>query len=174
MGTIPSTTTSFVEGLQRGDEKAWNHFVKYYVPIVFKICRCTIQPGEEADKVADLIIKKIKSKIEDKFEKRQPKGLRNYVRVIARREIANHMRGEKKLNRFGLDAKFKEFEVLRACELVREGNGTEDTTWEYFWLRANGKSCEEIAQELGKSVSAVERGIGRIRKLIKLKLESFD
>lgn len=185
---MPDTRISLILRLPRSaDAVAWREFVELYEPLVLRFAR---RRGlQEAD--ARDLVQRVFTSVAGAVERWQPDPSRGKFRAwlfrIARNHLINQARLRRRERPVGgstqvrrlqaeidervMDAGDIETEYRRAVfesAAARVKRLVQPATWSAFWeTMVEGRSCEEVAEELGIRVGAVyvarSRVVSRLR-----------
>jgi len=187
-----ATSLSLLERARDKDDAAWRNIVHLYSPLVIHWCRQTpLSPGDIDDVVQDIFLSV--SRELTRFRRDRPgDSFRGWLRVIARRRIADHFRrhadrpvaagGTTAMRRIGdtpdlapdvfaSDDESEEAALTRrVLDLIR--NDFQPNTWQAFWRTTmEGIAPADLMVELNMSQAAIR--MARSRVLTRLRQE-FD
>ena len=162
----PSTTTTFIQKLQRNLPEGWERFRDMYIPVIYSLARQNTDSETDALAVTEDVIKKIVGSM-DKFERRPNQRFRNYVKVICLRHISDFHRKQKSdANRLDpqlFGTQFSEMELHRAIAITKERSRLQESSWELFLMRFEQKlSVADIAAVKGAKPETVQKTIRRV------------
>ena len=176
------------------DREAWIEFVDVYSPSIYRVGRqMGLQDADALDLVQQVCCR-VRDKISD-WKSGQPVGsFRRWLRTVARNAALDTLRRIKpdaarggtsvqvQLQR--LPGERDVSSTLLRREMQREAfrwaarriqHEYHETTWSAFWLTmVDGIRCEDVADQLGKSIGAIYIARSRIVQRLRTELESFD
>jgi RNA polymerase sigma-70 factor (ECF subfamily) len=179
-----ATSTTLLQRVKSRDEKAWEHLVRLYAPLVYRVCRVKNVPPDEAADVAQETFRAVVRNIGTFHRDRPGDSFRAWLATIARNKVRDHFRKQahrphavggsemqvqmQQLPDFDLDestdgSRFDSHGsvIHRAVELVR--SEFEPRTWDAFWKTAvEGLAVEDVASQLGVSKWAVYQARSRV------------
>jgi RNA polymerase sigma-70 factor (ECF subfamily) len=175
------------------DERAWQHFVEIYTPLIFRYCHGRgLQDGDAAD-VAQETMRAVAKAI-GKFDYDPQRGkFRNWLLTVVQSKLQNFLAhrerqptlaGETTLQRhverslssadeFDWDTDYYRAIFSWAAERIR--GEFQDSTWQAFWRTTiEERDGKEVAESLGMSVGAVYVAKSRVVARLKKELQSVD
>lgn len=192
MTEFPETRITLLAGLQDpSDQIAWRDFIAMYRPVFYRMARRRGLQDADAQDAAQEILVRISKAIE-RYQPRPGIRFRHWLRRIARNVILSSLAKSNllvglqnfEIERVLADEKFDEtneselaleFErelFLRASVVVRVDINLE--TWQGFELTViQGKSCEEAAAILSKSIGTIYAARSRVMKRLREQIELF-
>lgn len=192
-----ATSRSLIARVRAHDAKAWERLVELYAPYVLVECRrARLEPADLAD-VFQEVFQAAFTRIATFEHRTQRDTFRGWLRVIARRKVADHFR---RLEREPRGAGGTEIQIrlgrLRAPEPPEEASAGacpadpagarllrdalagirsefQNRTWQAFLGTAlDGRSPGDVGEELGMSPGAVR--VAKSRVLSRLRAELGD
>ena len=189
------TSTTLLQRVKGQDEKAWEHLVQLYAPLVYRVCRVKHVPADEAADVVQETFRAVARNI-GAFRRDQPgDNFRAWLATIARNKVRDHFRCRaarpaavggtemqvqiQQIPDLDLDdsADGSRFDsqgsvIHRAVELVRAE--FEPKTWEAFWrTTVEGVAVDDVASQLGVSKWAVYQARSRVLRRLRQDLEGL-
>ena len=175
------------------DTSAWEEFVAIYSPVIFRMARFRgLQPAD-ADDIVQTVLVSIAKAIEQRPHDPQRAKFRTWLSRVAENAILNAITRRKPDAAHGGS---EALELLRQHQgsvedsqlLVRERREEifrhaasqirsefADATWQAFWLTTvDGRSCDEVAAELGRNVGSVYAARSRVMKRLHEKVQQYE
>lgn len=193
----PDTVSStMLEQLRAQDPEAWRRLVKLLGPLVYEWCHhhFRLQPSDADDIVQD-VFRTVSTALGGFHRDKPGDTFRGWVWTITRSKVCNYLRAKKKqaLAFGGTDAN-QQWEQLRddgslavdepspaegdrsivsrALDSIR--NDFTDTTWRAFLGTAiDGRSSNDVAEELGISPAAVRQAKARVLRRLRQEVEGL-
>jgi RNA polymerase sigma-70 factor (ECF subfamily) len=179
-----STSSTLLEGVQRGSPEAWRRLAQLYGPLVYRWCRAGLHAPDAEDVVQEVFLT-VAVRIADFVHDRERGTFRGWLRAITRHKLGDWLRRQacQEHPAGGPDAQQVMLEVpapatddpdpgetallcRRALGLVRDE--FEERTWQAFWrVVVAGQSAGDVAADLGMTRNAVY--IARWRVLRRLR-----
>lgn len=189
-----STSRSLLARLHANDPVAWDRLVALYAPLVWSWCRTMHLARQDMADILQEVFKAVAAHYHS-FRKDRPGGtFRGWLRTITKNKVHDHFR---RLQREpsaagGTDAQIRWSQVPEADPdddpeadtddgrhflfhqaLAQIQSEFEDRSWRAFWrVVVDGRSPQEVAEEMGMSPVAVR--IAKCRILQRLRLELGD
>lgn len=176
------------------DREAWDEFSSLYQSLIYRVGRRLGLQDADAQDLVQEVLQKVAATILD-WESGQPSGsFRRWLQTVARNAAVDSIRRIRPDSARGgtsvgerlqqvsqpaeeLDAVFRlemEREAFRWAARRVQDEFTEPT-WLAFWhTMVEGRSCPEVADQLGKSVGAVYISRSRVMQRLKVELQQFD
>lgn len=195
MTQIPTTDEQLIDSIRDpSDREAWVEFVDIYSPLIYRVGRQSGLQDADALDLVQQVFWKVREKISDWKSGRPTGSFRRWLRIVARNAALDAIRRIKPdVARGGTSAQVKlqhvpevqyESFALFRREMEREAfrwatrriqQEFQEATWSAFWLTmVDGNRCEDVANQLGKSVGAIYIARSRIVQRLKTELEAFD
>ena len=198
MTDFPETRSALLADVTNHENRlAWHEFVTLYRPVIYRMARSRGMQDADAQDLSQTVLVKIAGAIERWQKQSVEIRFRHWLRRVAKNAILTALtRSPQDLADGGTgaweqihseldfsDAERQELEMeamrelyLRAARIVRTDVSPE--TWRAFELTAfEGKSCEEAAKIVGKSLGTVYAARSRIIHRLKqqvAKLEEYE
>lgn len=194
MTQFPNTRATLLADVKSPENReAWEQFVVVYRPVIYRMARRRGMQDADAQDVTQTILVRIANAI-GHYEQKEGTRFRHWLRRVARNAIlsaitrspadapaggtvaqdllAEHPDGSSEADA-EIETEYRREQYLRAAAIVRTDVNAE--TWYAFELTAvQGKSCEEAAVELGKSVGTVYAARSRIMKRLSEQIERMQ
>jgi RNA polymerase sigma-70 factor, ECF subfamily len=187
-----STSRSLLARVHANDPAAWDRLVTLYAPLIWHWCRRMNLPSQDIADVFQEVFKAVAMHIPH-FHRDRPKDtFRGWLRTITKNKVHDHFRRLQREPRAagGTDAQLRWSLVPeaawdddepesgashhlfhRALELIQ--GEFEERSWRAFWrVVVDGRSPQEVAQELAMSAGAVR--VAKCRVLHRLRQELGD
>jgi RNA polymerase sigma-70 factor (ECF subfamily) len=180
-----STSSSLLTRVRQNEPQAWERLVDLYSPLVFRWCRWTKLPAQEAADVMQNVFLAVFKNIA-RFDPEQPGAtFRGWLYTITR-NAANDRIGElvrqpqgvggttvyERLRELPVDldesselAPAAADVVRRAMELIQ--NEFETRTWRAAVLMIEGGSASDVAQQLGMTPNAVRNAKWKVLRRLR-------
>jgi RNA polymerase sigma-70 factor, ECF subfamily len=170
------------------DREAWVEFTSLYEPLVYRVARRLGLQHADAQNLVQEVIHKVGSRISETDFSRPENGFRRWLSTVARNAALDTIRRVKPdAGRGGSSVQLALREipesrdltsdVLFQRELERQAfrNAAKriraefnDATWDAFWeTMVNGRSCSDVAEQLGKTLGAVYTARCRVMQRLK-------
>ncbi|MBX3442801.1 MAG: sigma-70 family RNA polymerase sigma factor [Planctomyces sp.] len=195
MNLPPDTRASLLLRVRDpADQAAWHEFVEIYWPVIHRLARRKGLQTADADDIAQQVLFAVARAIERREHNFQRARFRTWLSKVAHNAILNALtrarpdRGAGGLEpdwllgqhsrREGPDSDLLRLECRRevfrwAARQVRRE--FQDETWDAFWLTTvEGRTCEDAAQSLGKSVGSIYACRSRVMKRFREKVAEYD
>ena len=195
MNDISSTDELLLARIDdHADRAAWQEFTSVYRPLIVRIGRQMGLQVADAEGLAQDVLLKVSRKLEHWQPDQSPGSFRRWLRRVARNAAVDSIRrAAPDTGRGGTSVLFQltnlpaveeaSQEVLRlelerqafrwAAERIRDE--FQPATWTAFWeTMIEGRSCNELAEELGKSVGAIYIARTRVLQRLKTEVAHFD
>lgn len=190
-----SFSSSILERVRSHDSDAWDRLNRLYTPIVTGwVLRAGVSPANTPDVVQDVFLEIVRSI--ERFRRDHDGGtFTGWVRVIARRRIADHFRRRsedpdpaggtaanlmlQQLPDVQPASSILTDDDAPAAEIIRRGidlirDEFEERTWTAFVKTAvESKSTKDVAEALGMSVGAVYVARSRVTKRLREELDGL-
>ncbi len=189
-----STSRSLLERLHTNDPQAWERLVTLYAPLVWHWCRKMNLPAQEIADVFQEVFQSVTSHLHSFHRDRPGDTFRGWLRTITTNKVHDHFRLRQREPRAagGTGARVWWSRVADASASGDEVDGNheaeqqlfqqalaliqeefEEKTWRAFWrVVVDGRSPQEVAEELGTSAGAVR--VAKCRVLQRLRHELGD
>jgi RNA polymerase sigma factor (sigma-70 family) len=180
-----------------GDNAAWERFVKHYGPLILRWAQSRIAHDDDACNVAQEVLYKLFLHLKTYDPK---KGrFRPWLRQVVRNACLDFLRGEARHPGGTGDSRVHELlanvaakqpdaleELARAMDtqlemelyqlaIQRVQKRVESSTWQAFCLLAlEGKEAKQVADDLGKPVSAVYMARHRVSNMLREEMEKLE
>jgi len=188
-----STSRSLLARVHANDPEAWDRLVTLYAPLVWHWCRRMNLPVQDIADIFQDVFQSVAAHM-DQFHK-DGKGdtFRGWLRTITKNKILDHYRQKQREPAAfgGTEARawwLKIPDFVAASEEPEDGeeyqglfrhaltliqNEFEEKTWRAFWrVVVDGKSPQEVADELNMTAGAVR--VAKCRVLHRLRKELGD
>ena len=170
------------------DRDAWLEFTSMYQPLVYRVGRRLGLQDADAQNLVQEVIHKIGMKISEADFSRPENGFRRWLKTVARNAALDVMRRVRPdTGRGGSSVQLALSEIPESLELTsdvlfqreleRQAFRTaakriraefNDATWNSFWeTMVNGRSCSDVAEQLGKTLGAVYTARCRVMQRLK-------
>jgi len=190
-----ATSPSLLERARNQDDVAWQKIVRLYAPLVVYWCRQTPLPLDDIDDVVQDVFLSVSRELSRFRHNRPGDSFRGWLRVIARRRVADHFRrhaerpaaegGTTAMRRIGDspdpapdifandDTEAEEAALTRrALDLVR--NDFQPSTWQAFWRTTiEGATPAELATELNMSQAAIRMARSRVLSRLRQEMDGL-
>jgi RNA polymerase sigma-70 factor (ECF subfamily) len=194
-GNPGSTSSSLLERVKAGDPEGWRRLVYLYTPLVLAWCRRTGLRTQDAEDVAQEVLKTIATKFATFTEAEQPGSFRRWLYSITRNKLGDAYRRQRaeppaaggsdaqdvlaqlpadpsETSDDAEDPSERALLCRRAMELVRAE--FEPQTWEAAWrLAVEGHCPADVAADLGVSVSTVYSAKSRVLRRLREELKGL-
>lgn len=196
MTEIPDTRRSLLLRIRdRGNQEAWEEFLDIYQPLVYRLARRHGFQDADARDLTQEVFATIVSAIEGWDPDPARGSFRGWLYRISRNLLINTLAskerrirgtGDTELNLLleqqpadsdteetGFDLEYRR-EVFRWAARKVQGE-VHPTTWTAFWRTSvEGRSPEEVAMVLGKSVGVVYAARSRVMARLRARIERFE
>src|SRR5262245_26251506 len=187
-----ATSRSLLARLHTNDPAAWDRLVTLYAPLVWSWCRKLNLATQDMADVLQEVFKSVAGRYQTFHKDRPGDTFRGWLRTITKNKVHDHFR---RLQREppgagGTDAQFRWSQLPEPAWDDEASNGDEhqqlfhralaliqaefeERTWRAFWaVVVDGRSPQEVADELGMSPGAVR--VAKCRVLQRLRQELGD
>lgn len=195
MTEFPQTRYSLIAQVQSAeDQEAWDQFVLIYRPVIYRMARRRGMQDADAQDLVQSVFMRLAGSIQ-RWEQSEPATkFRHWLRRVARNAICSAFtRQPKDIAAGGADmldllaghagtterieqelaTEAMREQYLRAASVVKTDVDSE--TWRAFELTVvEGKSCEEAAAVLGKSIGAVYAARSRVMRRLREQVASIQ
>jgi len=193
MGDEPATSASLLIRLRdRGDHAAWSRFVEVYQPLVHGFARKHgLQEADAADLAQEVLRAVARSVGRLNYDPRRG-SFRGWLFTVVRNQLRDFRdRQRRQVHGSGnsgvqqllneqptppedeWDREYERRLFTWAAEQVRPA--VQPATWQAFWQTAvEGKSGQEVAQELGMTVAAVYLAKSRVMARLKEEIRQLQ
>jgi RNA polymerase sigma-70 factor (ECF subfamily) len=194
--TIPPDTRAslLVRVRDPADQAAWYEFVEIYWPVIHRLARRKgLQPAD-ADDIAQQVLAAVAKAVERRGHDHKQARFRTWLDRVAHNAILNALTRAKPDRGLGgvepnslleqfPEADGPESDLLRlerrrevfrwaARQIQQE---FQPSTWDAFWNTAiEGRDCEIVAGELGKSTGSVYAARSRVMKRLQEKISEYE
>ncbi len=177
--------------------EAWQRLVELTGPLVYRWCRASGVPREDAADVVQEVFRSVAASV-DGFRRDRPEdSFTAWLAAITRSRVADHFRRRQREPQgrggttaqlqlaavadvnppsdesVGDDAHVQVWLSQRALELVRAE--FESRTWEAFWRSTvDGRRPADVAEELGMSLQAVYKARSRVLRRLRQELDGLS
>jgi RNA polymerase sigma-70 factor (ECF subfamily) len=176
------------------DREAWQEFASIYRPLVYRVGRRLGLQDADAQNLAQDVLQKICKKVAQ-WESGKPAGsFRRWLSIVARNAALDAIRRvQPDAPRGGTSVQVQLQQIAKSadasdtlfrlewereafrCAARRIRDEFSDATWTAFWeTMIEGKSCGELAEQLGKSLGAIYIARSRVVRRLKLELENTE
>jgi RNA polymerase sigma-70 factor (ECF subfamily) len=188
-----STPRSLIDRLKRDEAAAWRELVVLYAPLIFHWCRRRRLSDEDCADILQDVFQSVVGHI-GKFRKADPRDtFRGWLRTIAANKINDHFRrtGDQPRGEGGTEAQLRFSQLAdevghaadidedettaenalyrRALAMIRED--FHEQTWQAFWrVVVDGRSAQEVGQELGMRPGTVRVAKSRVLRRLRKQL----
>lgn len=175
-----------------GEVAAWEEFVAIYRPAVYRLARRFGLQDADAQNLIQQVLLKVASGLSD-WSDRPGRSFRQWLTIVARNAAIDAVR------RIRSDVAVGGTSVHQALQAVAEPQDCEhevqlelerqafrwaaervrceftEATWLAFWeTMVEGRTCEQVAAELSKSIGAIYTARSRVMQRLKKEVELFD
>lgn len=193
MTDFPETRSTLLFDVKSPENReAWEEFVDLYHPAIYRMARRRGLQDSDAQDLVQNVLMRISRAIGD-WEPQPGTRFRHWLRKITSNAVFTALNrkprdaargGSEAVDRLAehpqaveedaeLEKEFKRERYLRAAALVKSDVNAE--TWRAFELTViEGKSCEETAELIGKSIGTVYAARSRIIKRLRLEVERME
>lgn len=195
MTEFPKTRSTLLVQVRSADNReAWEEFVLVYRPVIYRMARRRGLQDADALDVSQNVLTRIAGAIQ-RWEKRDEETrFRHWLRRVAKNAILDALKGQPKDAAAGgsdvqellseraemtpdfdaeLAKEHQREQYLRAAAVVRTDVSSE--TWRAFELTViEGKSCEETATVVGKSIGTVYAARSRIYRRLRDQIQKME
>jgi RNA polymerase sigma-70 factor, ECF subfamily len=187
-----STSCGLLERVKADEQDAWRRLVELYAPLVYRWCRRSDLPDQDAADVLQEVFQAVASHIAG-FRKEAPGDtFRGWLHTITQNKLRDHFRrrGRQPAAEGGTEAQLRFLELAaasysgaaetdeartdsgllsRALSLIRHEFQTH--TWRAFWLIVvEGQSPDEVCAALRMSPGAVRVAKSRVLRRLRQEL----
>lgn len=191
-----SISSTLLKQVRQRRPEAWQRLVELTGPLVYRWCRASGVPREDAADVVQEVFRAIAVHVDDFRRDRPGDSFTAWLAAITRSKIGDHFRrrrGEPRARGgttaqrqmaaipeadlpsdepVGDDADVQTWLSQRALELVRAE--FENRTWEAFWRSTvDGRPPADVAEELGMSLHAVYKARSRVLRRLRQELDGL-
>jgi RNA polymerase sigma-70 factor (ECF subfamily) len=190
----PSTNLSLLHRAQANDQRAWEHLVHLYGPLIQRWCKQTGLQDTDASDIFQETFRAVARQLPGFSPRREEGSFRCWLKSIVRYKIIDHVRraagqpaaqgGSQAQQMLGeiedslLEESAQDVEnersllVHRAMEMIR--SDFSDQNWRAFQrVAVAGESAADVAAELGMQPAAVRQANYRIRRRLRLLLKDL-
>ena len=195
MTEFPETRSSLLAQVRSPDNReAWEQFVVIYRPVVYRMARRRGMQDADAQEVVQTVLMRVAGAI-DRFERTESgTPFRHWLRRVAKNAILTALSRSPKDAASGgsniqdlltkqpdlapdieqeLALEYMREQYLRAAAIVRTDVNTE--TWRAFELSLiDGKSCDEVAALIGKSIGTVYAARSRVVRRLRDQVQRLE
>lgn len=195
MTEFPKTRSTLLVQVRSADNReAWEEFVLVYRPVIYRMARRRGLQDADALDVSQNVLTRIAGAIQ-RWEKRDEETrFRHWLRRVAKNAILDALKGQPKDAAAGgsgvqellseradttpdfdaeLAKEHQREQYLRAAAVVRTDVSLE--TWRAFELTViEGKSCEEAASVVGKSIGTVYAARSRVFRRLRDQIQKME
>ncbi len=188
-----STSLSLLENARKGDKEAWNRFVQVYTPLVYSNLRRLGLLEPDAADVSQEVFAKVFQKL-DLFDSDHPNSsFRGWLATVVKNTCYSFFRVENRVIKASGGTDMQQMlqqapaevndELLKSEDFLRTASDDEllvkqalviikddfeENTWKAFWMTTiDERSSSEVAEELGKSNTAVRKAKQRVMDRLK-------
>ena len=195
MTDFPETRSALLADIKNHENRlAWQEFVTLYRPVIYRMARSRGMQDADAQDLSQAVLLKIAGAIARWQKQSAESRFRHWLRRVAKNAILTALtRSPADLAEGGTGAwekihaeldfsasEQKELEMeamresyLRAAKVVR--SDVSPDTWRAFELTAfEGKSCEEAAKIVGKSLGTVYAARSRVMHRLMQQVAKFE
>jgi RNA polymerase sigma factor (sigma-70 family) len=194
MSISPNTRHSLIVRLKdRADDAAWFEFTEIYRPVVYRLAIRRGMQAADADDLVQGVFSAVARVIDQWQEDGERARFRTWLTRVAENAILNALTRQPRdrgaggsdaadlleyLPSAGGDSSWIRIEQRReifrwAARQVRPE--FQPDTWDAFWLTAvEGRSAEEVAQELGRSLGAIYAARSRVMRRLREKVVEWS
>jgi RNA polymerase sigma-70 factor (ECF subfamily) len=189
-----STSRSLLQRLRGNDPAAWDRLLLLYGPLVWHWCRRLDLPEQEIADVFQEVFQAVDAHLNSFHRDRPADTFRGWLRTIATNKARDFFRRQQRqpqaaggsaarawwaavpdmaadCEAFGKDEREEHQLFRRALELIQDE--FEERTWRAFWgVVVDGRTPQDVAEELGMSAGAVR--VAKCRVLQRLRSELGD
>ena len=187
-----STSRSLIEGLKQGEAIAWRSLVDLYSPLIFHWCQKLGLSSQECADIVQDVFRAVVGNIAKFRSERTGDTFRGWLRTITCNKVHDHFRrlarepqaaggthSQRRMSQIAemandlvndQDAANAEQALyLRAIEMIRED--FKEQTWQAFWrVVVDGRSAQEVADELGMRPGTVRVAKSRVLNRLRQQL----
>jgi RNA polymerase sigma-70 factor (ECF subfamily) len=179
-----ATSRGLLQRVQVDDPAAWRRLVDLYAPLVYRWCRRSDLPEQDAADVFQDVFQAVASHIAGFRKEKDGDTFRGWLRTITRNKIRDHFRksGREPAGEGGTEAQLR-IAALPADSSSETGDPGDEAanrglvgralsliqcefeprTWQAFWLTAvEGRAPAEVAGELDMTAGAVRVAKSRV------------
>ncbi len=195
-----ATSRSLLMQLKEGQPAAWERLTSLYAPLVYHWCRGMRLAEQDMPDVFQQVFQSVASHIQEFHKDRPGDTFRHWLRAITRNKVRDHFRRAAKQAQAtgGTDAQiyFSQLAAPRADEEESDEPDSHDDegeiqqmlrgvleqirgqvhpqTWQAFWkVVVEGKTPEEVGQELGMRPGTVRVAKSRVLSRLRAELGEF-
>lgn len=188
----PTLSTECLAAAQTMDPLAWSRLVHTFGPIVYRWCRCSGVPPEDASDVVQEVFTSVARGIGE-FERRKAEGsFRSWLATITRNRARDYFRrqasrlpsigGSEALERLqqhaeALDSSISADDVRSSvCHQVLRSVQAEfePATWQAFWLTTiEDKSTDQAAEQTGLSKASIYQAKSRVLRRLRQRMSDL-
>lgn len=177
------------------DLEAWAEFTSIYQPLVYRVARRLGLQDADAENLVQEVIYRVGTRIAKASGSRPENGFRRWLSTVARNAALDAIRRARPdAGRGGTSVQLALREIPESQELSSEimfqrelerqrfrtaakqiRSEFNDATWAAFWeTMVVGRSCTEVADQLGKSLGAVYTARCRVMQRLKDMVQVLD
>lgn len=193
MTEFPDTQSLLLANIQSLENReAWAEFVQIYRPVIYRMARRRGMQDADAQDLSQVVLVRV-SKAIDRWEPQSDTRFRHWLRKVASNAIATAVTKSKPLGivdgstadqilaetpevsaaKSELDAECFRERYLRAAAIVKVD--VSPVTWAAFEQTVVlGRSCEEAAESLGKSLGTIYAARSRILKRLQIEVQRLE
>jgi RNA polymerase sigma-70 factor, ECF subfamily len=193
MTEFPDTQSLLLANIQSLENReAWAEFVQIYRPVIYRMARRRGMQDADAQDLSQEVLVRV-SKAIDRWEPQSDTRFRHWLRKVASNAIATAVTKSKPLGivdgstadqilaetpevsaaKSELDAECFRERYLRAAAIVKVD--VSPVTWAAFEQTVVlGRSCEEAAESLGKSLGTIYAARSRILKRLQIEVQRLE
>ena len=194
MTEFPETRLSLLVKVRSPDDReAWEEFVLIYRPVIYRMARRRGMQDADAQDLVQTVLIRVASAI-DRWEKASGTRFRHWLRRVAKNAILTSLsRSPKDVAKGGSDIQeliaeqpevesgieqelsieYMREQYLRAAVTVQTDVNAE-TRRAFEFTVIDGKSCDEVATLIGKSVGTVYAARSRIMRRLRDQVQRLE
>lgn len=188
MTEFPQTRSSLIAQVRSPeDREAWNQFVVVYRPVIYRMARRRGMQDADAQDLVQAVLMRVAGAIQSWEKSSSESKFRHWLRRVARNAMATafarhpkdagvggsemlELLAEQPATAADIEQEIAKESMrekyLRAAAVVKSDVDSE--TWRAFELSVvHGQPCDEVADQLGKSVGAVYAARCRIMRRLR-------
>ncbi len=190
MTLSPQTRASLLVRVRNpADQAAWHEFVEIYWPVIHRLARRRGLQAADADDLAQQVLLAVAKTIEERPHDHGRAKFRTWLAKVVQNAALNALARAKPDRAAGgagheahvhnaasrePDSQLLQLELRRevfrwaARQIERE---FQPDTWQAFWQTAvEGRTCEDVGAELGKTIGSVYAARSRVMKRLQEKV----
>jgi RNA polymerase sigma-70 factor (ECF subfamily) len=195
MSEFPETRTTLIAHVRSPeDREAWQEFVSVYRPVIYRMARNRGMQDADAQDLSQDVLVRVANAIH-RWEKSSPEiRFRNWLAKVTKNAIFSALtRTPVDVGAGGTDIQdllnscpdansaiaaelaleFRREQYHRAAAIVRSDVSIE--SWRAFELSiVEGMPCEEVAEQIGKSLGAVYAARSRVVRRLRIEIERLE